>query len=655
METPAEPSKAPSLLRASNDVLILDASLHQSAFTRDLDAAATPEAVHIEKPHQLPNVAYLGHYTSPRYPFSGIFRDLLIRAPYYKSDWLDGFNPRTLLACLRIFFLNVFPALAYTQDMYDRTGGNYGVNEALLATALGGVVFGVLSCQPLTIVGFTGLINLFNYTTYDIIVRHYDVAYLPFMGWVGIWAAAMHWTVAIFNLTALCRYVTAFTAETFGMYVCVVYIQKGIELLVSEFDHDTRAGFMGIVIAFGFFFTYWALVHLGTSSYLHPRIRGLASDFGMFVTVVFWTGFCYIPGNLRSTEFQRLVTTKSFQPTIDRDWIVSLHEVSAGYIFAALPFGVLVTALFYFDHNVSSIAAQAKHYPLKKPAGFHWDFFLLGVTTLVAGLLGVPFPNALVPQAPMHTESCCVWETVPVEYIDKHATSVTVTPSNEDEGEDAVGDSTVASMGETKLQMRRRKSTVERDELPSNREQKLMEMLKPRTKTVITRVVEQRISNTGQGLLALGCMAGPLLVVAHLIPRAVLAGVFLAVGYVGIEGNRLTQLTLYLLRDPMHPPKPGSLQAQLSRVPTRKVGLFVALAWTGFATTFAISQTIAAIGFPVLILLLIPLRATWMRSWFEQEELDILDTPVASGLALNSIGGLPSCVAPGGKGDAERT
>lgn len=118
-------------------------------------------------------------------------------------------------------------------------------------------------------------------------------------------------------------------------------------ILLPRFDHDTRAGFMSTIISFGFFFTYWAFVHLGTSAYLHPRVRGMASDFGMLASVVLWTGFCYIPGNLRETQFQRLVTTKSFRPTIDRGWIVSLSEISVGYRFAALPFGVLVTALFY--------------------------------------------------------------------------------------------------------------------------------------------------------------------------------------------------------------------------------------------------------------------------------------------------------------------
>jgi hypothetical protein len=39
---------------------------------------------------------------------------------------------------------------------------NYGVNEVLLASVLGSVVFSVLACQPLVIVGVTGPITVFN-------------------------------------------------------------------------------------------------------------------------------------------------------------------------------------------------------------------------------------------------------------------------------------------------------------------------------------------------------------------------------------------------------------------------------------------------------------------------------------------------------------
>lgn len=77
--------------------------------------------------------------------------------------------------------------------MARRTSGFYGFNESLLASALAAIVFSLLSAQPLTIVGITGLISLFNYTIFDIICT-YDVSLYPrFMVWTGIWAAVSHW------------------------------------------------------------------------------------------------------------------------------------------------------------------------------------------------------------------------------------------------------------------------------------------------------------------------------------------------------------------------------------------------------------------------------------------------------------------------------
>lgn len=40
--------------------------------------------------------------------------------------------------------------------MFSKTGSNYGVNEVLLASVLGSVVFSVFAAQPLVIVGVTG-------------------------------------------------------------------------------------------------------------------------------------------------------------------------------------------------------------------------------------------------------------------------------------------------------------------------------------------------------------------------------------------------------------------------------------------------------------------------------------------------------------------
>jgi boron transporter len=110
--------------------------------------------------------------------------------------------------------------------MYRRTGEFFGVNEALFSSALAAMVFSILGAQPLTIVGITGLISLFNFTIYDII-KLYDVSIYPqFICWTAIWAAIFHWIVAIFNFCDYMRYVTDFSSESFGMYVGIIYCSE---------------------------------------------------------------------------------------------------------------------------------------------------------------------------------------------------------------------------------------------------------------------------------------------------------------------------------------------------------------------------------------------------------------------------------------------
>ena len=121
---------------------------------------------------------------------------------------------------------SILPALAFILDMNRRTGGFYGMNEALFSSALACIVFSTIGAQPLTIVGITGLISLFNYTIFDIIKR-YDVALYPqFMTWVAIWAAIFHWLFAIWNFCDYMRYVTDFSSQSFGAYVGIIYCSR---------------------------------------------------------------------------------------------------------------------------------------------------------------------------------------------------------------------------------------------------------------------------------------------------------------------------------------------------------------------------------------------------------------------------------------------
>lgn len=207
----------------------------------------------------------------------------------------------------------------------------------------------------------------------------------------------------------------------------------------------------------------------------------------------------------------------------------------------------------------------------------------------MAGILGLPFPNGLIPQAPFHTNSLCVTKAV----VDRN-----------EKGEKTGGYHFEA-----------------------------------------THVVEQRVSNLAQGLLTLGTMSGPLLVVLHLVPHGVLAGLFFVMGIQALEGNGVTAKIVFLMQDHNLTPASSALKSIKRR---SAVWIFVGIELVAIAATFAITQTIAAVGFPVFIIALIPIRAFVLPRFLNQEELSVLDAPTASPFTMEGIGG-----AWGGSGDGD--
>lgn len=421
----------------------------------------------------------------------GIYNDIKNRLlKYYISDIKDGLTYRTIPATVYIFFTNLLPAIAFAQDMFDHTKNSYGVNEVLLSSAMGGIVFGLLAGSPLCIVGVTGPISIFNYTVYEIVVPK-GIPYFQFMCWVCLWSMLFHFILAIANCVNFMRYVTKFSCDVFGFFINIVYIQKGIEILTNQFNlSDTAAGFASIVVAMTMAIFGIAAQMFGSKShYLPHNLRTFISDYSTPLCVVFFTGFIHFGGYLNNVDFPKLPITRTFRPTDttnrQADWFIRFWEdITVGQVFLAVPFAILLTALFYYDHNISSLICQSSEFPLKKPASFHYDFLLLGITTGVSGLIGIPAPNGLIPQAPLHTLSLCIYD-----YDRKTGTKK------------------------------------------------------------ISRVVEQRLSNTFQGLLTLGMMTRPLLVVLGLIPQCVLAGLFWIMAITTIDGTDVMKRLRFLFLD----------------------------------------------------------------------------------------------------------
>ncbi|KAF7357660.1 hypothetical protein MSAN_01362600 [Mycena sanguinolenta] len=519
---------------------------------------------------------------------SGIVSDIQSRAPFYLSDWSDAWNYRVIPATALIFFANVLPGIAFSLDLIETTN-QYGVSEVLISSFMAAFIFSCFGAQPLTIAGVTGPITVFNKTIFTIIESQPNKPnYLQFVGWVYLWAAILHWITAVLNFCNFLKYVTLFSCDTFGFYVGWVYLQYGVQVLTRQLDanpQNSPGPLVSIILALLMLVTSFLFQYLSKQDFFHRHTRRFLADYGMPISLIASSGMAYW-GRFNATNPATLPVNGAFQAAGGREWLVKFWELDGKWVGIAFPFGFVLWVLFFFDHNVSSLMAQGSEFPLKKPPGFHYDFFLLGITTFIAGLIGTPAPNGLIPQAPIHTTSLLIMRRS--------------RPDNEEDRKEC-----------TDLHL----DFIERP----------------------VAVVEQRVSNLAQGALCLVLLTGPLLHVLHLIPRGVLAGLFWFMGADALRGNGITQKLLYFIRDKNLTP----LDEPLRKVRKSRILLFVGIQLVGFGATFAITQTIAAIGFPVVILLLIPVRVLVVpRLPFTLEELAILDGPTASPFTMESVGGI---------------
>ncbi|KLT39446.1 hypothetical protein CC85DRAFT_288567 [Cutaneotrichosporon oleaginosum] len=588
-------------------------------------------------------------------PFSGMWQDIKARAPYYVSDWTDAWNYRVIPSTWFIFFANVLPGLAFSLDLIEETG-LYGVQEVLLASFMAAFVAAVFGGQPLLISGVTGPITVFNKTIFDIFRGRDDWNYLHFMGWVYLWGAILHWIAAALNAVKGLKYVTRFSCDTFGFYVAAVYVQYGIQVVTRQFGQtSTPSAFLGILLALITLVLPHYFNALARSGYISKQFRRFCADYGMPLTIVAATGMAYwgrFNPFVHEEDMTLPVVLHSFRPAAGRAWLVEFWLLPGKYVGMAFPFGVILFVLFYFDANVSALIAQGSEFPLRKPAAFHWDFFLLGITTFIAGLLGVPAPNGLIPQAPLHTASLVVMgyedDEVPLtESLDELEAEDEGVGEARGEGEKRPR-STSTAMAEAEAGLKRRPRAASGSSLArrvsqvstslrdARARQRLLAAERATRREVPVAVVEQRVSNLAQGALCLVLMTKPFEHVLGLIPKGVLAGLFWYMGTDALLSSGVTSKMLYLVREK----RARAPSDPLERVRTSRIALFVLVELIGFGATFAITQTIAAIGFPIIIMLLVPVRYFVIpRMGFTPAELDILDGPVASPFTMQSVDG----------------
>ena len=102
--------------------------------------------------------------------------------------------------------------------------------EQLLAASLGGVLFSLFSGQPLTILGATGPMLVFEEILFNFCDKT-QLDYMPFRMWIGLWTTFYCLILVVSDASALVRYFTRFTEESFATLIGLIFIYEGAHKL----------------------------------------------------------------------------------------------------------------------------------------------------------------------------------------------------------------------------------------------------------------------------------------------------------------------------------------------------------------------------------------------------------------------------------------
>ncbi|XP_041779693.1 electrogenic sodium bicarbonate cotransporter 1 isoform X1 [Anopheles merus] len=540
--------------------------------------------------------------------FGGLINDLKRKAPFYLSDFKDGLSMQCVASWIFLYFACLSPIITFGGLLGTATGNNIAAMESLVSGFVCGIGYGFFSGQPLTILGSTGPVLVFETIVYEF-CQKVGWDYLTFRFWIGTWISIILVVLVAVDASALVCYITRFTEENFACLIAVIFIYKAIENVFhigQEYPLNTAGGkydcaclppaaqeltpqavhqwaqydlrtcktlngtltgadcdkpeyvsdvfLMSIVLFLGTYIISVILKDFKNALFFPAVVRQFISDFSVTIAIFSMTLL---------DVFTRIATPKldvpsEFKRTIpDRGWIIMpFHESNPAWssALAILP-ALLGTILIFMDQQITAVIINRKEHKLTKGCGYHLDLFVLSCLIQICTMMGLPWFVAATVLSINHVNSL----------------------------------------------------------------KKESETAAPGEKPQFIGVREQRVTHI-LIFLMIGCsvLLTPLL--SH-IPMPVLYGVFLYMGVSALKGLQFFDRLLIMLMPAKYQPD----YMFLRQVPIRRVHLFTMIQLACFAVLWLIkSFSITSILFPLMLVVMIGVRKS-LDYIFTKRELKILD------------------------------
>ncbi|KRG03358.1 sodium bicarbonate cotransporter 3 isoform X12 [Drosophila mojavensis] len=370
--------------------------------------------------------------------FGGLINDFKRKAPWYWSDFRDALSMQCVASWIFLYFACLSPIITFGGLLSEATGKNMAAMESLVSGFVCGMGYGFFSGQPLTILGSTGPVLVFESIVYEFsMAQGWD--YMTFRFWIGMWVAGICIVLVAIDASALVCYITRFTEENFATLIAVIFIYKAIENVVMigktfpvnqgiydcictappesnasvlefakykwdacELYNGTLIGtdcgtpptenvfLMSVVLCAGTFIFSTVLKEFKNALFFPSIVRQYISDFSVLIAIFSMTLFDYSLG----VPTQKLEVPRELKPTLNtRGWLIPpFCEKNPWWsaIIAVFP-AMLGTILIFMDQQITAVIINRKENKLKKGCGYHLDLFVLSGLIAICSVMGLPW------------------------------------------------------------------------------------------------------------------------------------------------------------------------------------------------------------------------------------------------------------------------
>ncbi|XP_018043636.1 PREDICTED: electroneutral sodium bicarbonate exchanger 1 isoform X1 [Atta colombica] len=542
--------------------------------------------------------------------FGGLINDIKRKGPFYFYDFKDALALQCVASFIFLYFACLSPIITFGGLLSEATGKNMAAMESLVSGFVCGIGYGFFSGQPLTILGSTGPVLVFETIVYEF-CKKVDWSYMSFRFWIGTWISIILMILVALDASACVCYITRFTEENFATLIAFIFIYKAIENVLSigkkyplntysseTMDYDcwckppntslpssynnmnwtmldkttcenyngSMVGdgcniphyvpdvfLMSIILFMGTFLLSIELKDFKNALFFPSKVRQVVSDFAVIIAIFSMSTLDHFVG----IPTPKLEVPTEFKPTLEgRGWIIWPFQGNPWWsaIGAFLP-ALLGTILIFMDQQITAVIVNRKENKLKKGCGYHLDLFVLSILIEICSVMGLP------------------WFVAATVLSINHVNSLKL-------------ESECAAPGE---------------------------------KPQFLGVREQRVTHI-LIFLMIGCsvLLTPML---RNIPMPVLFGVFLYMGVASLKGLQFFDRILIMLMPVKYQPD----YMFLRQVPLKRVHMFTAIQLACLACLWLIkSFSHTSILFPLMLVVMIGIRKS-LDLMFTQRELKILD------------------------------